>query len=177
MRAFLWIGPALLALAACQDVPGRDPAMADRAATCERRLQDYDRAQLFFSSTQWDRNQTLSMQVQRAAQAARQAGCVTGTEITDQLAGLLPEAKAWPRGERGAPIERTWVQAGVVGGITAEVQARQFFSGLGFNVRSRGAPGLGRRIFIGPFATEGGLEDAMRLARDAGFIAPYVRRF
>ena len=66
----------------------------------------------------------------------------------------------------GAPIERTWVQAGVVGGITAEVQARQFFSGLGFNVRSRGAPGLGRRIFIGPFATEGGLQDAMQLARD-----------
>lgn len=177
MRAYLLAASALAALAGCQDVPGVDPAMADRTATCERRLQDYDRAALFFSSVQWGRDQTLSPQIQRAAQAAREADCVTQSWVTDRLAGLLPEAKTWPRGEHGAAISPVWAQVGVVGGITAEIQARQFFAELGLRPRSRGAPGLGRRIFIGPFATEGGLADALALARQAGFVAPYVRRF
>ena len=54
-------------------------------------------------------------------------------------------------------------------------RARQ--GGVGLPVRSRGAPGLGRRIFIGPFDTEGGLAEGMEVARRAGFVAPYVRRF
>lgn len=177
MRAFLLAAPALALLVGCQDTPVNMAASADQGAVCERRLRDYDRAALFFSNGGWSRDQFLSREVQSAAQSARQAGCVTGTDITDRLAQELPAARATPRGEHGAPIRPTWLQVGVVGGITAEVQSREFFSGLGFTVRSRGAPGLGRRIFIGPFATEGGLNDAVALATRVGFVAPYPRRF
>lgn len=176
MRAIWMAAPVLALLAGCQDVPGRDPILADPTATCERRLQEYDRAALFFSNG-WAREQTLSTQVQRTAQAARAAGCVTGVGITDRLAGQLPRVRGTLQGERGAPIPPTWVQAGIVGGISAEVQAREFFSGLGYPVRSRGDPGLGRRIFIGPFATEGGLAEAIEVSRRVGFIAPFPRRF
>lgn len=177
MRAFWLAVPALAILSGCQDVPGRDPIMADPTATCERRLQEYDRATLFFSNGGWGRRQALSPEIQRTSQAARQAGCVTGVDVTDGLASQLPGIRGTLRGEQGAPIERTWLQVGVVGGISAEVQSRDFFSGLGFSVRSRGAPGLGRRIFIGPFATDGGLAEAIEVSRRVGFIAPFPRRF
>jgi hypothetical protein len=177
MRAFWLAAPVLAILAGCQDVPGRDPVMADPTATCERRLQEYDRAALFFSNGDWGRRQSMSPQIQQAAQAARQAGCVTGADVTDWLASQLPGIRGTLRGEQGAPIERTWLQVGVVGGISAEVQSRNFFSGLGYSVRSRGAPALGRRIFIGPFATAGGLAEAIEVSRRVGFIAPFPRRF
>ena len=57
------------------------------------------------------------------------------------------------------------------------MQARQYFGGLGLRVRSIGAPGLGRRIYVGPFATEGGLAEATEIARRGGFVAPYPARF
>lgn len=176
MRA-LWLAAALAVLAGCQDTPASMAVSGDQGAVCERRLQDFDRAELFFSNGGWGREQFLSREVQRAAQDARQAGCVTGTGITDRLAAQLPAAKAMPRGEHGAPIQPIWLQAGIVGGISAELQSRDFFSALGFTVRSRGAPGLGRRVFIGPFSTEGGLADAAAIARSVGFVAPYPRRF
>lgn len=177
MRA-IWLAiPALAILAGCQDVPGRDPAMADPTATCERRLQEYDQAALFFSGSDWGRNQTIPMQIQRAAQSAREAGCVTGGEVTDWLAGQLPAIRGTLRGEHGAPIAPTWLQVGIVAGVSSEVQTREFFAGLGFRPRSRGAQGLGRRIFIGPFVTEGGLAEAIELSLRVGFVAPYPKRF
>jgi len=48
-----------------------------------------------------------------------------------------------------------------------------FFQRQGVRVRSVGRAGLGRRIYIGPFATEGALESARQLAISAGFTSPY----
>ncbi len=33
---------------------------------------------------------------------------------------------------------------------------------------------LGRRLFIGPFTSQGAVDQALEVARQAGFIAPHV---
>ncbi len=64
--------------------------------------------------------------------------------------------------------------SGVVTGFTDEMRATVFFRGLGYNSRGIGAEGLGRRIYIGPFDNEAALEQAISVAREAGFISPYA---
>jgi hypothetical protein len=144
---------------------------------CERILQDYDRTVLFYSSSANVGSVALQPQIAQAAQKAFLAGCVTPdldmirlNRLTDEMAGATVV-------ESGAAIRPIALQVGIVGGVTSEVQARTFFSGLGLRVRSQGAPGLGRRIYLGPFQTAGGLASAAALAERAGFIAPYPRRF
>ena len=54
-----------------------------------------------------------------------------------------------------------------------EANAIAFFNAHGARARSIGAAGLGRRIYLGPFATQGALDQARDLAVAAGFTAPY----
>ena len=51
-----------------------------------------------------------------------------------------------------------------------------FVRGLGYRSRGVGAETLGRRLFIGPFVTQGALDQALDVARQAGFVAPHVAR-
>ena len=78
-----------------------------------------------------------------------------------------------PRGDRLAEGPGT-VELGIVTGIFDEGRATLFFRGLGYRSRGMGAPTLGRRLFIGPFTSQGALEQALEVARQAGFIAPHV---
>ena len=57
--------------------------------------------------------------------------------------------------------------------IYDEGRATQFFRGLGYRSRGVGALGLGRRLYIGPFTSQGALDEALTIAREAGFISPY----
>ena len=63
---------------------------------------------------------------------------------------------------------------GIVTGIWDEGRVTAFFRGLGYRSRGVGAPTLGRRLFIGPFTSQGALDQALDVARQAGFIAPHV---
>ena len=58
--------------------------------------------------------------------------------------------------------------------IYDEGRVTQFFRGLGYRSRGVGAVGLGRRLYIGPFTSQGSLDQALATAREAGFIAPYA---
>ena len=62
---------------------------------------------------------------------------------------------------------------GVITSIVDEQRVTAYFRGLGYRSRGIGADGLGRRIYIGPFVTEGALREAIDVARQAGFISPY----
>lgn len=170
MRAAMLSVAALVALAACDPV-----GVARQAPDCVRLLQNYDRAEAAFGNSGSRDRLVLPPAIEQTAQRARQGGCVTRIE---QLALVHAFADAVELGgPSGPPIQRVWLQAGVVAGVSSELQARELFGSVGLPVRSRGAPGLGRRIFIGPFDTEGGLAEGMEVARRAGFVAPYVRRF
>ena len=82
-----------------------------------------------------------------------------------------------PPSPPGAAIPPTTVHAGVVTNMGDDAAARAFFEAHGIRARSIGSGPLGRRIYIGPFATEGALADGMALARAAGFASPYPARF
>ena len=69
------------------------------------------------------------------------------------------------------------VHLGIVTGISDEAFVTRYFRGLGYRSRGIGAEGLGRRIYIGPFASQGAVDQALRVAREAGFIAPYVAQY
>jgi hypothetical protein len=163
-----------LVLAGC--APGLGFSPAPRG--CERLFRDYDTA-LRVSGGGFGRpDLVLPTRVSRTAQRVREGGCLTWFgEDPRALAALQADLAAGLRGESGAPIRPVTLQLGIVPGYFSEFQARQFFGELGYRVRSRGAPGLGRRIGLGPFTTEGGLAEAAAAARRAGFPAPYVWRF
>jgi hypothetical protein len=81
-----------------------------------------------------------------------------------------------PVTDSGPAIPPTSIHAGVVTSTADEANALAFFNAHGARARSIGAAGLGRRIYLGPFATQGALDQARDLAVAAGFAAPYPTR-
>lgn len=156
-------------------------AQAGAEPSCLVLFRNYDQAvQIYGNTTNNRRAETVwrvPPAVSRTGQRLREGGCLTSDQDLAATYLLSDDVRGTRIVESGAPIEPIYLQAGIVEGITSEVQARQFFGGLGVRVRSQGAPGLGRRIFVGPFATEGGLAAATDLALQAGFVAPYPARF
>jgi hypothetical protein len=151
------------------------PALAAQPG-CARLFATYDRAVHDFSYSGWG-ERPLAPAISRAVQRLRQQGCVTGWDDVSLLPSLGVEIADSLQGEHGAPIRPTTLQVGIVEGIGLELDARRFFGELGYRVRSQGAPWLGRRIYLGPFTTEGGLAEAAAVAERSGFVAPYPRRF
>jgi hypothetical protein len=167
-------GAALAALVGCASAASGPEA---RREVCERQFRAYDTAVRMFSGGGFDENLTLDPNVAREAQRLIEEDCLTRDR---DLAGIytmdaLP-VRAAPAGS-GARIDPIWLHVGIVPGVVTEIQARTFFGELGYQVRGIGAPMLGRRIFVGPFDTEGALAEAASIAAKAGFVAPYPRRF
>jgi hypothetical protein len=107
-----------------------------------------------------------------------QNDCVTRSRDVADLDAL---AAAWAgRGivESGPPSPYPGsVHVGTFAGDADAARAASFFEGLGVRSKSIGAQGLGRRVFVGPFRSQGAMNEAMTVAREAGFVAPYVSRF
>jgi hypothetical protein len=137
-------------------------------ASCVALFERYDRIEATMStpSGRADRR-AIPPALERPVGDLRQAGCLTLSRDLD-LAVAGP-----PVTDGGAAITPVGVHAGVVTNVADEAAALQFFAARGVAARSIGAPGLGRRIYLGPFATEGALQSATALARAAGFAAPY----
>lgn len=178
MRLAVVIGAALTVLAGCASVPG---GLTPIEPNCVSLFRNYDRAVLQFGYSDRVRDGRVSFLVPtavgRAGQRLRQYDCLTTNEDIFRMTLLAPTLRGALVGESGAAIEPISLHVGIVPGITSEVQTRTFFNSLGIRTRSIGAPGLGRRIFLGPFATAGGLAEATDIALQAGFVAPYPRRF
>lgn len=156
-----------LALAACAPVtpPPRD------VAACAALFRQYDVTSRFErtdadDSRPGDRRSDSGLR--RLAQELARRDCFTRP---DDLAGQ--EAAAGRAiVENGARLERPLVvHAGAVTG--GSEQAVAFFTERGLRATSIGAPLLGRRVYVGPATTQGGLLDLILLATEAGFVAPY----
>jgi hypothetical protein len=159
---------ALLALAACAP-QGGVPEVA-REGECITLFRQYDDLQ------QWVRRRddvTIPPELELQQIWLRQAGCIT---MNDALAGMesLPLVPVTDSGPAIAPIS---LHAGVVTSDATDAQVRAFFEARGVRARSIGEAGMGRRIYLGPFATQGALEGARDLALAAGFVGPYTARF
>lgn len=112
-----------------------------------------------------------------AARMLRMGGCLTFTEALAGMEALPPEVGAAAREPGPALIAPTGLHAGIVTNGTDEARALAFFKDQGLRARSVGAPALGRRIYVGPFATAAELEGARMLALRAGFAYPYPANF
>jgi hypothetical protein len=159
----------MLLLAGCAVGPVPDPTGPER---CVALFQTYDRIKATMSTPSGRADRMVIPPVlQRPVQDLQEAGCLT---LSDELDfGVV----APPVGDGGAAIEPTGVHAGIVTNMGDEAAALAFFEAEGIRSRSIGAAGLGRRIYLGPFGTQGALDAATALARAVGFAAPYPADF
>ena len=170
---------AVLALGACAASPGRSPVARGDSAACVEAFRWYD-AVAATMSTPGGRDGRMSIPpaLQFPVSRIQSLGCLT---FSDALAPMATVARP-PVADSGPAIAPTSIHAGVVTSMADEAEALAFFDthldAPGARARSIGAAGLGRRIYLGPFATQGALDQARDLAVAAGFAAPYpVRRF
>ncbi|MFO1140989.1 MAG: hypothetical protein U1E59_01150 [Amaricoccus sp.] len=117
-------------------------------------------------------NRVAQPPVATQAQLVRNAGCIT---TSAELAGMA-QVEPGTIANSGAAIAPTSLHAGVVTSMEDDARARAFFAAHGIQARSIGSAPLGRRIYIGPFATQGALDRARDLAVRAGFASPYPAR-
>jgi hypothetical protein len=181
MRAFrtsLFAAAACAALAAC--APGEFQQTADRdlCVPLFRQFDLYAQTRRDEVTSKFDGRRIPNPNLQRISQQLIQNDCQTRPR---DLAPLDATRDAWKGRtivESGppAPYPGT-VHAGALTGEGEVALAVNFFESLGIPATSIGSSFLGRRVYIGPFATQGGIEDAIELAREAGFVAPYASQF
>ena len=165
-----------LALAGCAVGGSTPPPSPERsAAICPGLFRQFDAIEDTMS-TPTGRRDRLVVQPELVvpAQRLRAGGCIS---LTADLTGLDTPALA-PVVESGPQVGRMSVHAGVVTNMNDDARVRAWFEAAGVPVRTVGSPALGRRVYLGPFATQGGVDGAAELARTAGFVGPYtVGRF
>lgn len=168
------LGGSLLGLAlliGCAAPAAQPPS---RAETCVALYGQYDYySQMSPRRLTDDGTIALPGNLSRLTQQLISNGCLT---MSDDLAGL--EQLGARLGFRkpvdsGPAIRPTAVQVGVLTSFTDVTRATVFFGNLGYQTRTIGADGLGRRLYIGPLVSEGAMNQAMDTARQAGFISPY----
>lgn len=167
-------GLGFLLLAASDPVfaANAGPAVSPAAARCVGLFQAYDTAAAHMSTPTGRADRMgIPPALQRQVQNLRTGDCLT---LTEELT-LTVAAPAVTN--RGAAIPPAGLHAGVVTNSADETAAIAFFEAHGVRARSVGAAGLGRRIYLGPFTTEGALSEAATLARAAGFAAVYPADF
>jgi hypothetical protein len=158
-------------LAACA-APASGPYAPVRA-DCVVLFQNYDLAAATMSTPSGPADRmaippALQFQVTRL----RSAGCLTMSDDLAPMALISPS----PIVNSGPAIPPTSLHVGIVTSTADEAAAMAFFAANAVPARSIGAAGLGRRIYIGPFQTQGALDEARDLAVRAGFTAPYPGR-
>ncbi len=170
MRAHLLSSLALASvLAAGAASAGSAPMPAD-GATCVSLFQKFDTLQwLYPDNKRRYQGRVAQPPVETQAQLVRNAGCIT---TTNELLGM-EGTKAGAVTDTGPAIAPTSLHAGVVTSMEDDARVRAFFAEHGVRARSIGSAPLGRRIYIGPFATQGALQEARDLAVGAGFASPY----
>jgi hypothetical protein len=165
------------ALVACAQIP-QQTADRDLCVPLFRQFDAYAQTGREEVVSRFDRRQVPNPNLQRISQQLIQNDCQTRPR---DLAALDATRDAWQGRsivESGAPAPYPGtVHVGALTGEGEVALAVNFFESLGVPATSVGSRFLGRRVYIGPFATQGGIEDAIELAREAGFVAPYASQF
>ena len=144
-------------------------------AACLQAFRNYDSAVWLYPDNTWNEDgPLLRADVSRAAQALIRGDCLTRTADIADLPALAQRLAPFAIVDSGPAISPATVELGIVTGFMDEYAVTAFFRGLGYRSRGVGAQTLGRRMFIGPFTSQGALDQALEVARQAGFIAPHV---
>lgn len=152
------------------------PSRGDPEA-CLATFLAYDRAVWLYPANRFGSDDTpapmLPAPVARPARLLVEQGCLTSSADLDGMPALATKLAGHRVVDSGPAIRPTALHLGIVTGIEDERQATRFFRGLGYRSRGVGAPTLGRRLYIGPFVSQGALDEAIAIAKEAGFIAPF----
>ncbi len=165
-HSFIPLAAAALLLAACAPGGPQGPQTGD----CIGLFRHYDAIERYVRRPD---NRTIPPALALQQTQLRASNCIT---MSADLAGMeaLPVV---PLADSGPVIVATSLHVGVVTSDADDARARAFFEARGIRARSVGEAGLGRRVYIGPFATEGAIRDARALAVSAGFAHPYAASF
>jgi len=172
MRGFRLVA-ILATMAACAGPTPPDPA------TCASLFARYDAAVRLHPVSRFDDHggEVPPGAVSRQTVALRANGCLTSSADLDGLPALAARLQPFRIEDSGPTIQAMPVHLGIVTSISDEAFVTRYFRGFGYRSRGIGAEGLGRRIYIGPFTSQGALDQALAVAREAGFIAPYAARY
>jgi hypothetical protein len=176
MRSLIASGLLLATLGGCSaGILADQPSRGD-PDTCLALFQSYDRAVRTYPANAFGSDDNPAPMVpgpvSRPARLLIKEGCRTSSADLDGLPELAARLTGHQVVNSGATIRPTVVHLGIVTGIEDERDVTRFFRGLGYGTRGTGAPTLGRRIYVGTFTSQGALDEAMAIAREAGFVAP-----
>jgi hypothetical protein len=170
------LGLVALAAAACAG----GPETADRSL-CVGLFREYDRFAQFTPIETFDRRrgrERLDPTLSRLTVLLVQNDCQTRSRDLTGLDAVAAARSGQRIAESGAPLGRlTAVHAGALTDEADAARAVAFFEGLGLRATSIGNRQLGRRVFVGPVATQGGLDATLVAAFEAGFVASYPSQF
>jgi hypothetical protein len=162
-------------LAGC--APGTGPAGGNTVSTrsCVSLFQQLDVVEDFENPLLGDDEVSVPRAVQPVAGWLRNNGCITYSRDLTGMAAALQDP-ATPRGDGSRQRSGALIHAGAVTSIRDDARALDYFSALGFHSYSLGTPGIGRRVYVGPMATEAGVAAVLDAAQRGGFAYPYVTR-
>lgn len=164
---------AALGAASCAALPGFETPARGTAEACVPLFREFDRLERLYGTGSWFEDSFVGPPaLMEQGMDLLRADCITAPGDL-----RLAAAPRTPVTKSGPPIRPIALHAGVAAGLLTELRAREYFAARGVRVRSVGDPALGRRIYLGPFSTEGGLQAAAQAAREVGFVAPYPARF
>ncbi len=172
----LLAGAALL-LAAC--ATGPSPDSARDAGRCVSLFDQYDALLDLYpnaASGGFGVGGLAFNPIQQQIAFIRQADCLTRESELAGMEALGESLRPFTPATGGGAIAPVAVVAGIVTSPDAEARAVAFFQSLGYSTRTVGMPQLGRRILVGGFTTQGGLDQALGIAREAGFESAYATR-
>ena len=164
-------------LTACAS--GSAPDAARDAERCVFHFDQYDIATTTFPAERRSARvggYVLNPVIQRSIASLRAGDCMTMNAELDGIAAAGESLRPFERLRGGSAIPPITLHAGIVTSTASETASVAFFEGLGYPVRTIGAPQLGRRVFVGPFTTQEAFDQALGVARDAGFASAYGTR-
>lgn len=170
-----WIGFGLLfGLLGCGGV---EMAEEERIARCLGHFRDYDRALAFGGGeSEIVRRVIGNTDTRPLAREIAEAG-LKRLECYSEPGDLSAAAAGSARfaGDGIGTLARPeYLHAGLYRGRGEANRVSAYFKELGYRVRNVGAPGLGRRIFVGPLESVEARRGAEALARAAGLKTSYT---
>jgi len=166
---------ACLGLAAC----AADISETERQAQCLRLFKDYDR-QLILPTESEIVRRTIGSPIAGPDREAvivsglRQYSCAVQLSELPDLAATAERMQAFGASGVGRLARPEYLHAGLASNGDVARALTDFFRGLGYPTRETGAPGLGRRIWVGPLDTVEARRGAEALARAAGLGTAYT---
>ncbi len=172
-----WIvlGIAAFMLVACVE----DLSEEQRLARCVDFFKDYDRELRFDVDESaivrrvvgepigFDRELSIRS-------ALLQYRCETRLDDLPDLDAVASGLQAYRGDGAGQLAVPEYLHAGLARDGRVASALTEYFTGLGYRVRTTGAPGLGRRVFVGPLETVEARRGAETVARAAGLGTTYT---